>query len=107
MSRSSIFAVPAEPDADEQAQDDVLRAFLSTAQHFFDGFSTLCAGVTDPRQPALITYSLAALLFTGVLMFACHLGARRQINHLLRGNQRSGCCPRTRGHALSITSDHR
>jgi len=89
MSRSSISGVPAEPDADEQAQDDVLRAFLSTAQHFFGGFSTLFAGVTDPRQPALITYSLAALLFTGVLMFTCRLGARRQINHLLRGNQRS------------------
>jgi len=46
MSRSSISGVPAEPDADEQAQDDVLRAFLSTAQHFFGGFPTLFAGVT-------------------------------------------------------------
>jgi len=34
----------------------------------------------------LITYPLAALGFAGVLMFVCHLKARRQITHLLRGN---------------------
>jgi hypothetical protein len=37
----------------------------------------------------LITYSLAPRLFTGGLMFACRLGARRQIHPLLRGNPRS------------------
>jgi hypothetical protein len=67
----------------------MLRAFVATVQHFFGDFSRLFAGVTDPRHPAWITYSLATLLFTGVLMFACRLGSRRQINHLLRGNQRS------------------
>ena len=73
-------------DPDEQAQSALLRAFLSTAKHFFGGFLPLFAGITDPRQPALITYPLAALLFTGVLMFACRLGARRQIGHLFRAN---------------------
>ena len=82
MSRSSTPAPTEEapsrvstPDPDEQAQSALLRAFLSTAQHFFGGFLPLFAAITDPRQPALITYPLAALLFTGVLMFACRLGA--------------------------------
>jgi hypothetical protein len=93
MSRSSTPAPTEEaqlpvttPDPDEQAQSALLRAFLSTAQHFFGGFLSLFATITDPRQPALITYPLAALLFTGVLMFACRLGARRQIGHLFRAN---------------------
>jgi hypothetical protein len=93
MSRSSTPA-PAEevpsrvstPDPDEQAHSALLQAFLSTAQHFFGGFLPLFATITDPRQPALITYPLAALLFTGVLMYACRLGARRQIGHLFRAN---------------------
>jgi hypothetical protein len=38
------------------------------------------------RNPELITYSLTTVGFTGVWMFLCRLGARRQINHLLRGN---------------------
>lgn len=93
MSRSSTPAPTEEvqsrvstPDPDEKAQSALLRAFLSTAQHFFGGFLPLFSAITDPRQPALITYPLAALLFTGVLMFACRLGARRQIGHLFRAN---------------------
>src|SRR3990172_9156170 len=74
------------PDPEEQAQASLLKAFLATVQHFFGSFSRLFAGVSDPREPALITYPLAARLFAGVLMFVCRLGARRQINHLLRGN---------------------
>jgi hypothetical protein len=89
MSDSSIPDFPAQPDSDAQAQYALLRAFVATVQHFFGGFPQLFAGVTDPRHPALITYSLVTLLFTGMLMFACRLGARRQINHWFRGNQRS------------------
>ena len=89
MSGSSIPTFPAQPDSDAQAQYALLRAFVATIQHFFGGFPQLFAGVTDPRHPAWITYSLATLLFTGVMMFTCRLGSRRQINHLLRGNQRS------------------
>jgi hypothetical protein len=75
-----------EPAADEQAQATLLQTFLATAQHFFGSFVQLFAGVRDPRCLELITYPLAALLFAGVLMFVCRLGARRQINHLLRSN---------------------
>jgi hypothetical protein len=89
MSGSSISAVSAQPGLDAQAQHAVLRTFVATVQHFFGGLPHLFAGVTDPRHPAWITYSLATLLFTGVLMFACRLGARRQINPLFRGNLRS------------------
>jgi len=85
MLPSSLSPV-VDPDADEQAQAAVLQIFLATAQHFFGSFERLFARVTDPRWPELITYPLAALLFAGVLMFVCRLGARRQIGHLLRGN---------------------
>src|SRR3990170_4039145 len=85
MSPSSLCST-LDQDLDEQAQASLLKTFLATVHHFFGSFGHLCAGVSDPRVPALITYPLAALLFAGVLMFVCRLGARRQIGHLLRGN---------------------
>ena len=85
MSPSNLCA-KLNPTPEEQAQASLLKTFLATVQHFFGSFSQLFAGVSDPRVPALISYPLAALLFAGVLMFVCRLGARRQINHLLRGN---------------------
>jgi hypothetical protein len=75
-----------EPDSDEQDQAALLQTFLTTVHHFFGSFTQLFAGVSDPRRPELITYPLAALLFAGLLLFVCRLGARRQIQHLLRGN---------------------
>ena len=75
-----------EPAAEEQAQASLLKTLLATAQHFFGSFIHLFTGVRDPRQPALITYPLAALLFAGVLMFVCRLGARRQIGLMFRDN---------------------
>jgi hypothetical protein len=71
---------------DEQAQASVLKTLLATAQHFFGSFLDLFAGVRDPRQPELIIYPLAALLFAGLLMFVCRLGARRQIGLMFRDN---------------------
>jgi len=55
-------------------------------QHFFGGFKQLFSQVSDPRHPAFITYPLPSVLATGVLMFLFRLGARRQINLLLRQN---------------------
>ncbi len=75
-----------DPAAEEQAQANVLKALLATAQHFFGSFLHLFARVSDPRQPELITYPLAALLFAGLLMFVCRLGARRQIRLMFRDN---------------------
>ena len=74
------------PDAEEQAQASVLKTLLATAQHFFGSFTHLFASVSDPRQPEWITYPLAAVLFAGVLMFVCRLGARRQIGLMFRDN---------------------
>jgi hypothetical protein len=75
-----------DPALDEQAQASVLKTLLATAQHFFGNFTHLFAGISDPRQPQLIIYPLAALLFAGLLMFVCRLGARRQIGLMFRDN---------------------
>lgn len=57
--------------------------------HFFDGFDSLLGGIRDPRNPKLITYPLRCLLFSGVLLFLCRLGSRRQIHYQLRNQVRS------------------
>ncbi len=73
-------------DQDEQEQFSIIKAFLNTVHHFFGDFAELFEPVQDPRVPELITYPLEALTFTGVLMFLCRLGARRQIAHMFRRN---------------------
>lgn len=75
-----------ELDADEQEQAQLLRAVLGTLQHYFGSMRRIFEGVNDPRNPVLIDYPLEALLFTGIFMFLCQLGARRQIKHKLREN---------------------
>ncbi len=84
-----VTAALTEVDHDVQEQEAGLQILLATVYHYFGSFSRLFASVSDPRQPALIIYPLAALLTTGLFLFVCHLGARRQINHKLRGNQAS------------------
>lgn len=73
-------------DESSQEQAGILRALMGTRAHYFGDWETIFKNVTDARNPDLITYPLAGLLFTGVLMFLCRLGARREINHKLRGN---------------------
>lgn len=80
---------PMLPDPDQQAQGALFRALVVTVQHYFGGFAQLFQSLTDPRDPTHSTYSLTTLLVTGVLLFVFRLGARRQIAHLLRGNQSS------------------
>jgi len=79
---------PAVPDAPASHAEQlaIFQAVLKTIQHFFGGLAALLADVSDPRDPRYVRYPLPALLCTGVMMFLCHLGSRRQINHLLRGN---------------------
>jgi len=67
----------------ESRQQRILDIFLCTQEHFFGDFTSLFQGVTDPRQSGKVTYPLAGLAFVGVLMFLGHVGARRQIKHLL------------------------
>ncbi len=73
----------------DEEQASLLKTLLATAQHFFGSFQQLFTHVRDPRQPELITYPLAAVLFAGLLMFVCRLGARRQIRLMFRGNAAS------------------
>mgnify|MGYP001135106605 CR=1 FL=1 len=69
-----------------QEQVSVFKTLVVTVHHFFGGFERLFQGLTDPRNPDQITYPLAVLMATGVLMFLFRLGARRQIAKLLREN---------------------
>ncbi len=67
-------------------QTSLIRILLVTAQHFFGGFERLFGNVTDPRHPVYITYPLPSVLATGMLLFLLRLGARRQVNLMLRQN---------------------
>lgn len=71
---------------DNQEHEGILRAWMGTVTHYFGSWERIFKNVMDPRNAELITYPLAGLLFTGVLMFLCRLGARREINHKLREN---------------------
>ena len=73
-------------DPDEREQLALIRTLVVTVHHFFNGFALLFCPVPDPRVPYLITYPLASICFTGVLMFVCRLGSRRQINNMFRSN---------------------
>ncbi len=75
-------------DGDDEAQKHMLRLFLGTAQQYGGKWPDIFRGVSDERQAGKIIYPMSVLLFTGVLLFICQLGARRQINHQLRGNAR-------------------
>jgi len=90
----SITAIPVqntpalarELDPDEQKQLALIRTLVVTVHHFFKGFALLFRPIPDPRIPYLITYPLVSICFTGVLMFVCRLGSRRQINNMFRSN---------------------
>ena len=73
-------------DEGDQEHKDLLKAFMGTVAHFFGSWQTIFRGVTDGRNPDLITYPLASLLCTGVLLFLFRLGSRRQIQYQLREN---------------------
>lgn len=55
---------------------------MRTFTHYFGPVCKRFAGLPDPRKPASaddVEYSVGSLLFLGVLMFTCRLGARRQV----------------------------
>lgn len=82
----STATPPLSFEQDQKEQLALWNALLGTVQHFFGGVAGLFHGVSDPRHPAYITYSLPTVLWAGVLLFLCRLGARRQIALLLRNN---------------------
>lgn len=77
----SIGALAKHPFSDltPDSQGRLLRVLFGTIGHFFGDFKGLFSQVTDPRTHRKIIYPLPALALTGILMFLCHLGARRQI----------------------------
>lgn len=77
-------------DPDAEAQKHLLGLFLRTAQQYGGKWEAIFHGVSDRREAGKVIYAMPVLLFTGVLLYVCQLGARRQINHQLRGNQRVG-----------------
>ena len=74
-------------DRDQQEQKRIVNLFLGTAQRHFGKWKGIFEGVKDEREVWKIRYPLETILFTGVLLFVCQLGARRQINYKLRGNR--------------------
>jgi hypothetical protein len=76
-------AIPADPEKEHQ---ETIRAFLKTFTHFFGGFDKRFGGFPDPRKPESpddVDYSVASLVFLCVTMYACMLGARRQVRLVL------------------------
>ena len=76
-------AVPQDPTHEHK---EVIKALLKTFTHFFGPIAKRLGELSDPRKPQRpedIDYSVASLVFTGVLMFLCRLGARRQVRLLL------------------------
>jgi hypothetical protein len=71
-------------DLAPECPDRIFWVLFGTIRHFFGDFSALFSKVADRRAPEKITYSLPALAFVSVMMFLCHLGARRQIGLQLR-----------------------
>lgn len=69
---------------DEKEKKILLSSIISTIHHFFGNFTNLFKRITDPRDQRKITYPLASLAFSGILMFLCGLKSRRQIGLLLR-----------------------
>ena len=72
-------AVPPDPQKEHQ---EIIRAFLKTFTHFFGPLRKRLEHLPDPRQPQApedVVYSVGSVVFLCVLMFACRLGARRQV----------------------------
>ena len=74
---------------DAASQTHLIHSFLKTIEHFFGGIQQLFANVHDPRDATHVVYPQPLMAFVGMLMFCCHLGARRQIAEQLRDNAAS------------------
>ncbi len=73
---SSENSKVAAVELSQQQLQTLLYIALATITHFFGPPSRFLAGVDDPRE-GHCDYPLPCLLFTGILMFLYHLGARR------------------------------
>jgi hypothetical protein len=62
----------------------VWTALLKTLRHFFPNFVPWLARTPDPRDPRFITYPIAYVLMSGILVFLTKLGSRRQMRFQFR-----------------------
>lgn len=74
-------------DRDEQEQKHIINLFLGTGQQYFGKWKDIFGKVSDQREAGKIRYQIEVMIFTGVLLFLCQLGSRRQINYKLRENE--------------------
>lgn len=85
FSSSSETAEAAPLELSQQEMQTLLHIALATITHFFGPPNRFLDGVEDPRE-GHCDYPMPCLLFTAILMFLCHLGARRQIALKFRDN---------------------
>src|SRR5215470_8483647 len=89
---AELFPTPSEiseaapVELSQQQLQTLLHIAMATITHFFGPPNRFLVGMDDPRDPSKIIYPLPCLLFTGLLMFLCHLAARRQIALKFRDN---------------------
>ena len=74
-------------DRDTLEQKQIITALFGTIKRHFGKWGDKTTGIHDERKAGKIIYPLEVLLFTGIMLFVCQLGSRRQINHKLRGNE--------------------
>jgi len=74
------------PENNPSDKEKLVSIVIKTFQKFFGGFQSTFGNVPDPRFEPNITYPLPCLIFTAVLMFLCKIGARRQVNWILRNS---------------------
>lgn len=60
--------------------------FIKTIKHFFPDLNQWMRKIKDPRDPELITYSLNAIIWTGLFIHIFKLCSRRQINFICQGS---------------------
>jgi len=89
MSEKEVTREIETEDQEEREQKSMLKVFMRTVEHYFGKWPRIFGRVSDRRNPEMIVYPMSGLLCTGVQMFLFRLGARREINHKLRGNSRA------------------
>jgi hypothetical protein len=74
-------------DRDEQEQKHIINLFLGIGRQYFGEWEDIFGKVSDEREAGKVRYQVEVMIFTGVLLFLCQLGSRRQINYKLRENE--------------------
>ena len=60
------------------------KAFVRTQRHFWPKFNDWADALPDTRFEPMVIYDTRFLLWWGLLLFACKLGSRRQLDFQLR-----------------------